>query len=326
MRKSIPTGYLVALAGVFACVQILLGAASQALSTKPEASAVAMVIYTMSMVTVLAPHPRGLPRPVTVLVIVGVVAVTVLVQSGLSRTVWPSYAAWHPAALQCLFIVLAVRRCAAAALLGCGLFTALTLWWSLHTVGGIGVGLRLVMAPVLFTIVAVALARFLSINDRRAAAQTDQALALLDQAALADAHRAQAESWARDVATIAGPSLRMAADPEAVLTERDRDTMLNAEAALRDRIRGGALATPAILAAVAEARSRGVAVNLLDDRGEELAEGTIAAVTRAVLDLVPRAHRGSLTIRARPVDSSPPQVTIAYAPGDPETEAAYLEF
>ena len=326
MRRAIPTAYLIALAAVFAAVQILLGVASHSLSSRPWASAAAMVIYAVLIVIVLAPHPRGLPRPVVVLLLVGTVLITVLVESGLWRTAWPSYAAWHPAALQCLFVVMAVRRSPVAALIGCGLFATITVWWSLNTAGGIGYGLRLVLAPVLFTLVAVALMRFLSINDQRAAAQARQALTLLDQAALADAHRAQAESWGREVAQIAGPSLRLAADPEVALTEDDRVAMLAAEASLRDRIRGGALATPAVLAAAAEARSRGVMVDLLDDRGEDLDEPTVVEISQAVTALVPRLQSGRLTIRARPVESCPPQVTIAYASDDPEVEAAYLEF
>ena len=326
MRTAIPTAYLIALAAVFAAVQILLGIASHALSSHPWASATAMIVYTALMVIVLTPHPRGLPRPVELLLVVGVVVITALVQAGLPRTEWPSYAAWHPAALQCLFVVMVVRRSVAAALVGCGLFTALTLWWSLHTVDGLVVGLRMVLAPVLFTLVAVALMRFLSINDQRAAAQAGRALALLDQAALADAHRTQAESWGREVAEIAGPTLRLAADPEAVLTEADRAAMLVVEASLRDRIRGGALATTEMLATIAEARSRGAVVSLLDDRGEDLAESTVAGVTQAVTALVPGLSGGRLTIRARPVESCPPQVTVAYAPDDPTAEAAYLEF
>ncbi|WP_041790495.1 hypothetical protein [Microlunatus phosphovorus] len=326
MRRAIPTAYLIALAAVFAGVQVMLGIASHSLSSSPGASAIAMIVYVGLMVIVLAPRPDGLPRPVAMLLVTGVVVITVLVQSGLSRIAWPGYAAWHLAALQCLFVVIAVRRSPIAALLGCGLFTALTLWWSLHTVGGIAIGLRMVLAPVLFTLVAVALMRFLSVNDRRAADQTRQALALLDQAALADAHRVQAESWARDVAEIAGPPLRLAADPEAVLTEDDRARMLVAEASLRDRIRGGVLATPAMLAAIAAARSRGVQVSLLDDRGEDLEERAIADVSQAIAALGPRLHGGRLTIRARPVQSCPPQVTIAYASDDPEGEAEYLEF
>lgn len=326
MRRAIPTAYLIALAAVFAGVQILLGIASHSLSSRPWASAAAMVIYTVLIVIVLAPRPGGLSRPVLVLLLVGTVVITMLVQSGLQRTAWPSYAAWHPAGLQCLFIVMAVRRSPLAALAGCGLFTTITLWWSLHTAGGIGYGLRLVLAPVLFTLVAVALMRFLSINDQRADAQAQQALALFDQAALADAHRAQVESWGREVAQIAGPSLRLAADPETVLTEDDRIAMLAAEASLRDRIRGGALATPVMLAMIAELRRRGVEVSLLDDRGDELGESTVEAVTRAVTELVPTLDGGRLTIRARPTESCPPQVTVAYASDDPEVAAAYLEF
>lgn len=326
MRKAIPTAYLIALAAVFASVQVLLGVASYSLSSHPVASAAAMVIYAVSMVVVLLPYSRGLPRPVSVLMVAGAVVVTLLVQSGLPRTGSPSYAAWHPGALQCLFVVMAVRRSAVAALLGCGLFTGLTLWWSMDATGGIVAGLRMALAPVLFTLVAAALMRFLFINDRRAAEQTRQALVLLDQAALADAHRAQAESWARDVAEIAGPSLRLAADPDVLLAEGDRTRMLATEASLRDRIRGGSLATPAMLAAIADARSQGVVVSLLDDRGEELAERAAGEVAAAIAVLVPRLRSGRLTIRARPVQSCPPQVTVAFTPDDPEMPAEYLEF
>lgn len=326
MTRSIPTAFLLALAGAFIALQIGFGVLSLGQSSRPGASVVAMAMCAMLAVVVLTPVGRGLPRPIAVMVIVGVAAVTLLVQWGLPLDVWPNFAAWHLAAIQCLLIVVALRRRPLCAITGCTLFAVLTCWWSLNSVGGIALGLRMALAPVLFTLVAVALARWLSINDQRAVTQARQARELLDQAALADAEREHALSWGREVAELAGPSLRLAADPSAALTEDDRTRMLQVEASLRDRIRGGSLATPAVLSAVAEARRRGVTVSLLDDRGAPLAEDVVGGVTQALVGVVNGLHGGTLTIRVRPEQSAPPAVTIAHVPDDPATEAVYLEF
>lgn len=324
MTHSIPTTFLIVLAGAFAALQVVLGAASLDGSSEPEASVSAMVVYAVLMTLLLLPFRGRLPAAISFSSVVGSGLITVLVQLGLPRNTWPGYAAWHPAALQCLLVVLAVRGRPWFAASGCVLFSALTITWSLTTQPGIGEGLRISLAPVLFVATAIALARFLALNDRRAESKTRQALALLDEAARARARTVEAAGWVQEVRDLATPSLAIAADHEGELDEDVRRRMIETEATLRDRVRGGSLATKEVLRYVSMARVRGIAVHLLDDRGAVMDESELAALVetldRLTPDLVPP---GSLTIRARPAGKRP-SVTIVFSP-DERGDSVYLE-
>lgn len=324
MTRSIPKSFVIGLAISWSLLHVLLGVSSLELSSHPYASVAAIFVCLSLMALVLFPPGGQIPPAMTPVLMVGIVLVTGLVVWGLPLDVWPGYAAWFQGSLECLLITIAVRRRPRTALLGCAVLAVLVLGWSTRTVAGIGQGLTLVVAPVLLTLIAVGLARFLALNDARADAQLQQAIELVDQATVADTRRAEALAWARDVGEVAGPSLRLAASPDVELSEGERAEMVCVAASLRDRIRGGSLATPALLAAAAEAREHGVAVSLLDDRGEALPPLAVDRLTDALVEVLPRLRGGTLTIRTRPVSTSPPVATIAYMPGDPSAEAEYL--
>ncbi|WP_235778871.1 hypothetical protein [Sinomonas notoginsengisoli] len=322
--RSIPTNFLVILAAAFAALQVVLGAASLDESSRPELSVSAMAVYAALMALVLL-RGRGPLGPAAAWSgVAGTAAITALVEPGLPQAVWPGYAAWHPAALQCLLIILAVRGRPLLAAAGCAAFAAMTVLWSLGTEPGLGEGVRIALAPVLFVATAVALARFLGLNDRRAEAKTRQALALLDEAARIHAHTVEAAGWVREVSSLASPSLTLAADPEAELSEDARNRMLETEAALRDRVRGGYLATDDVLRRVSAARSHGVVVHLFDDRGAVIDDDELGALVAALDRLLPGLQGpGILTVRARPMGRVP-AVTIVFAPDGPR-ESVYLE-
>ncbi|WP_138418648.1 hypothetical protein [Sinomonas gamaensis] len=324
MTRSIPTTFIVLLAAAFAVLQIVLGVASLDGTSQPEASVSAMIVYAVLMTLVLLPGGRKLPASTSWSAVAGTGLITFLVQFGLSRSGWPGYAAWHPAALQCLLIVLAMRGRPRLAALGCALFTALTIEWSSTTEPGIGEGARMSLAPALFVATAIALARFLDLNDSRAEKKTRQALALLDEAARARAHSVEVAGWVQEMRDLALPSLALAADPDSELPAHLRHRMLETEAALRDRVRGGSLATDDVLARISKARARGITAHLLDDRGAVMDPRDTLALVEALDELLPRIERpGTLTVRARPVGKSP-SITIVFAPSG-AGESAYME-
>lgn len=325
MTRSIPTTFLVVLAAAFAALQVVLGAASLDGTSQPIASVSAMIVYAALMTLVLLPGGRRqLPAWTSWSAVIGTGLITVLVQLGLPRSGWPGYAAWHPAALQCLLIVLAMRGRPRLAALGCALFTALTLAWSSTTEPGIGEGVRISLAPILFVATAIALARFLDLNDGRAEKKTRQALALLDEAARARARTVEAAGWVQEVRDLASPSLVLAADENHELSDELRRRMFETEAALRDRVRGGSLATDDVLSRISKARSRGITAHLLDDRGAVMDARDTLALVEALDALLPGlVHPGTLTVRARPIGKSP-SITIVFAP-DRDGESAYVE-
>jgi hypothetical protein len=283
-----------------------------------------MIVYSLLVILALLPHRGRLPAATSAAAVLGSGLIPALVQFGLPRNGWPGYAAWHPAALQCLLVVLALRGRPWFAAAGCILFSAMTILWSLSTESGLEEGLQMCVAPLMFVATAVALARFLTLNDRRAESKTRQALALLDEAARARARAVEAAGWVHEVRDIASPSLAIAADPSIKLDEQARQRMFETEAALRDRVRGGSLATPEVLERVSLARSRGITVHLLDDRGAVLDERELAALVERLDALMPSLNSpGALTVRARPAGMAP-LITIVFSPREPG-DAVYLE-
>ena len=321
MTGSIPTAFLFVLAAAFAAIQVVLGATSLDGSLAPAASVAAMVVYSALMAVMLRPGPARLPATTSWSAVAGTGVITVLVQYGLPTDSWPGYAAWHPAAL---LVVLAVRGRPSLAALGCALFTALTVAWSLTTEPGLGQGARIALAPVLFVATAIALARFLGNTDRQAEPKRRRARALRAEAARARAHTVEAADWMKGVSDLALPSLALAADPNGPLPDHLRHRMLETEAALRDRVRGGSLATDEVLLRISAARSRGITVHLLDDRGAVTASHELGALVEALDQLMPSLDgQGNLTVRARP-DGKTPAITIVFAPSG-AGESVYIE-
>lgn len=324
MTSSVPTAFLIVLAAACAVLQVVLGATSLDLSTAPAASVAAMVVYSVLMAVMLRPGPKQLPAATSWSSVAGTVVITVLVQYGLPKDSWPGYAAWHPGALQWLLVVLAVRGRPWHTAIGCTLFTTLTIAWSLTTEPGIGQGARMALAPVIFVATAIALARFLDTTDRQAETKRRRALALLDDAARARERTVEAADWVKGVRDLALPSLALAADPNGPLPDHLRRCMLETEAALRDRVRGGSLATDEVLLRVSAARSRGITVHLLDDRGAVTPSHELGALVDSLDRLMPGLEgQGTLTVRARP-DGKTPAITIVFAPSG-AGESVYIE-
>ncbi|MBT8162581.1 MULTISPECIES: hypothetical protein [Arthrobacter] len=324
MTKAIPTSLLVILAIAFATLQVALGLSALAVSALPELSITAMAGYGLMMVVSLFPGPRQLPAVTAWILAAGAIIVTLLVQPGLPPIGWPGYADWHPGALQCLFIVVALRGRPIQAAAGIVVFAVLTLVWSAGTQDGIDEGVNLAILPVIFVATAIVLARFLDLNDRQARAKTRQALRLLDDAARARARSVQASTWAREVQDLAGPPLRLAATTPDDISPHDRDTMLHIEARIRDTIRGGYLATRAILEQAERARTLGISVNLLDDSGGVIPTEKIEETEECIKNILEvRRGPGKLTVRARPVGSVP-SITVVFAPEDDDENSTYV--
>ncbi|OOP59418.1 hypothetical protein BMF89_20495 [Arthrobacter sp. SRS-W-1-2016] len=324
MTRAIPTALLVILAAAFAGLQVALGLSALAASTLPALSVVAMVVYGGMMVLSLLPGPRQLPAVVAWILVAGAMIVTLLVQPGLPTTGWPGYADWHPGALQCLFIVVALRGRPAQAIVGIVGFAALTVVWSLNTLDGIHEGFNLVILPLLCAATATVLARFLDLHERQAHAKTRQALRLLDEAARARARAVQASTWAREIQELAGPSLRLAAATPDRILPQERETMLLIEARIRDTIRGGYLATRTILQQAEKARSLGISVDLLDDSGGVIPAQKIAEAEQCIQKILDAlSGPGKLTVRARPTGSIP-AITVVFSPQNEDESSAYI--
>jgi hypothetical protein len=97
------------------------------------------------------------------------------------------------------------------------------------------------------------------------------------------------------------------------------------EARFRDEIRGQVLATEEVLETARRARKRGVTLQILDDRRQDLEPRTLAAVSEDVAGILDGAQTGTCHAKARPQGGSL-AVTICASSADRPDEPALLEF
>lgn len=104
----------------------------------------------------------------------------------------------------------------------------------------------------------------------------------------------------QDVRRLAGGLLERIAHDPSEITEYDINRFRLTEAQLRDTIRGRSIATPYILELARTARDRGVAVDILDERGQPLPPKVLDATTEQLTEVLNHAQGGVVTIRAFP--------------------------
>lgn len=128
----------------------------------------------------------------------------------------------------------------------------------------------------------------------------------------------------QDVRRLAGGLLeRIAYDPSEI-TEHDINRFRLTEAQLRDTIRGRSIATPYILELARAARDRGVAVDILDERGQPLPPRVLEATTEQLAEVLNHAQCGVVTIRAFP-QGDPTAVFIVHDNDNEEEDPIAIE-
>lgn len=142
---------------------------------------------------------------------------------------------------------------------------------------------------------------------------------------------AEQESRMRRLWDISEDALVRLASP-AELTEEDRADFLLTEAAVRDWLRGGALATPEVLDAARHARQRGVRISLLDDSHGSACPRLLARITGEAVAALDAAPSGEAVIRLLPAGRAfaatihTEERTLTIAPIDAaETDTAETE-
>lgn len=228
-----------------------------------------------------------------------------------TRLGYESLLTWQLAAVNFLLFVIELRARIVEAWGLLVVIVAVVATWSVLRTGEPWLGLQLTygqgVSLAAGTIFAIGLRR--TVRQIFAQEDAERMRAGVEAARRAgDAHRA---AELAEVRALAGPLLRRIARGEAV----DRREALSLEAALRDRIRGRALAIEPLVSALARARARDVDALLLDDLGDA-ALGTEAAarVARWCAERVDRMPGPRITIRLAPADGGA-VVSIADADG-----------
>lgn len=296
MIRLISTRTMVLLCLALVAVQMLLALLALWQVRDRTAYLVLLALYPAAIALALRPAGRRLPAWRTAAVLLYVAVVPWTLQPG----AWDGYALWNLSSSYTLLVILVLRQRAAAAWIGVLIQMLAMIWWAAPGPPGVLGGLLFTTATLGWTAVAGGIAHLLDSSDAKVAQYTaDAAAAALrqDTETALDASRAK---WIRHVRRLAGGTMALIADEHRVLDEADLAGMRLLEARLRDEIRGRALATDELLAAAQQARERGVEVQLLDDRNEELDARFLEQVAEAVLEVLAAARAGEVTVRVRP--------------------------
>jgi hypothetical protein len=261
----------------------------------PAAALVGLVLVTVGAVLVLRPAPDPYPLPLTFAVL-GLTTAVSLLAWNLPAQGWPGWASWFWSAVTVLLFVVALRGRTAWAWLGFAMHAGITAGWAFWTGRGLGEAAGFVLRHagllLVVTLFTVLLRRTLAQIRRM---QEAGVVRIRAEESAAAALRVQRERRERLLALTGDTLERLASGGS--LTAAEKREALATEAAVRDWLRGGALATEEVLQAAQRARARGVKVALLDD-GEARPHppDTITAVVRALDD----ARAGHIVVRALP--------------------------
>jgi hypothetical protein len=243
-----------------------------------------------------------------------VVSIAALSAWNLRDPIHPGYSNWYLGAITFVLLNIAVRGYLKVAWFGFLLLSAIsvasTFCTGQSTVAAAGDLARQSGTLLIGTIFAVFFERSARVVRSIQARQLAQAAA--EAATAAASHERAVQN--RRLEQLARPALERIAD-DRPLDDRERAAMALLEAELRDGIRAAGLDRPGIVAAAREARSRGVQVVLVDDRGGDIDDAGLDLVEAALVDELEHAISGRITARLSPSDSDE-LATIVAAVGE----------
>lgn len=222
-----------------------------------------------------------------------------------------------------LLVTVAIRKQISWAWLGITLFAIIDFTSSVIHRLSIVDALALIAPPVLWIVLATAVnvvLRRCEIQIREYNAQEQEAATKL---AIEHARNVAQNEWANDLDRATRPLLEKIVAGQ--LSDADREDCRLLESQLRDHIRGRALASDGVLQAARAARSRGVRVDIFDDRGSELPPAIAAEAHAQLTAALVQAERGSsVKGRALPADADIAVTILSYSDAAPDEEI-YVE-
>ncbi|WP_062304148.1 hypothetical protein [Demequina subtropica] len=275
---------------------------------------VSAIIVSLAGVLLGRPHPDPFPLRDSWLVVGAVIVSTLLISWCLPPEGPTGRASWHLGSNTWLLWFLVLRGRTALAWGAMAAMAAITAYWAGTTGRGALGGLMMVDTQVGLLVVATLFVTSLRRTAHRINSLTERSVDAAAAAATAEAERQVRLQRAAEVAAASLPLLERIADGRP-LSDAERGDVREAEARLRDGVRGRALATPAVLDAAARARARGVEVNLLDDRGSGLATGAAMARADSAVTRALDAASGTVTVRLLPAERAE-AISIVTVAGD----------
>ena len=207
------------------------------------------------------------------------------------------YQTWYVVGIANLMSVLAIRQRLRLAWAGMVIMILEFVFWrGFETLFASGIiGAFLILAA------AHAVSRVLASSDKAATELINRALQEDSNRELESEVRKIATSRISETLTAVLPLLRLIKEKKGRLSKADAKQLLLTEAAIRDQIRGRGFTSKKLAAAIFEARSRGVEVQLLDDGGVETAASqNRKAVVDQLIGNLQKVKSGKVVIRSAP--------------------------
>lgn len=290
----------------YALFHALLGSVHISAYREPVAAIASIVLYVISVVATIGFY-RGIRIPAAQAYTATAVALVIplLAQSQLDSDNFANYSTWYVQGIATLMSAVLIRGHITAAWIGVAGMTVEVLFWAgIENFLDTGL-LGAVMFTAGCTAVKLGLTRVseeIEVYERRTVESEAEAAAIT--AAGLQRSRLLATTLHR-----ASPMLTRIASGTALSDEEQNDARL-LEAALRDEIRGRDLLNAQTREAIAAARRRGVAVNVLDEGGlNSLSESARTQLLKEVVGALGQVERGRVTIRSP--KNEPWQITVA---------------
>nr|NLI50523.1 hypothetical protein [Propionibacterium sp.] len=314
---------IVAAVVVLALVHALLGATTLPQLRRPELLLLGMAVMVVGLVLGIR---AMLWPPITVArgwlqagLAVGVTLLCLLALEGneAAGLPWPEHGTWYAAIVMMILVVTYTSGQAPAAWVGAAAHAALVAWWG-HPLSPSDL-LVVALLPVAWLGLAAVFFYWLDAMW----AQLDEAEREARESARINAalfgKLVLREVWLAELRAEVGPLLEHLADADRPLTDADRAAFLLMEGSLRDGITAANFNAPGLGAAIMDARSRGVQVTLVDNRGSRLPEAARRAALRTLEQIVRSADSGRIVARTAP-EGYDEAVTILRAGQPGETQ------
>ncbi|WP_040158230.1 sensor histidine kinase [Nigerium massiliense] len=282
-------------------IYLLVGAMSLPLLALPVLGAVTLVLTVIAVGLCLwGSETWQMPDWVAWTIVAVTLAITAMNLLAMPPGGWPGHTSWFANAVMLILIMLMVRDKPVQAWTGAGDYAVIVCIAGILQRPALGdLILVTIMPPAWLAILAFLLWWFDSIAAELESAQFASKEAVEANAAMFS-NLVLREVWLSDLQALVGAMLGKIADPEYMLTAEERSQCLLMEGTLRDNIRASNLKSPALSAAIAQARLRGVDITLVDNRGGRLPP----AVKRNTLEhlewLVRGAQGGRIVARTAP--------------------------
>lgn len=281
-------------------LHLVLGATSAPQTARPAVVAVALAIVLAAATVGLAGRRWEVPPARGALLVASTLVAGLLSVWAMPAGSWPAHSTWFSGAGTVLLVVVAVRSREWLAWAGALALAVLVLVAAPLTGGTLPQALSIGLLPIAWLTLLGFLLRWLeSLSVQLLEAEQSSGDAAALRAALFS-KLVLREVWLTDLRARVGPLLARLADADLVLDDDLRTSCLVTEASLRDSLRAGNLTSPSLSAAIVDARRRGVAVTLVDNRGDRLPDPVLRATLAALETTVRDATEGRIVARTAP--------------------------